>query len=193
MKVLCLSSGGIDSSLMTIMLQKESHQVFPLYINYGHKSARMELKSLQKVLRLFNLKPEIIDLQDISKISSGLTNLSISAIKEPFLPSRNLILLSIASAYAYSKDIRIIAMGLLDNTIFPDQTKEFVLRAESAISQSLGKSFKILTPMIDLDKKEIINLAKKYDFPLEMTYSCYVGNDIPCGKCMACIERANTY
>ena len=189
MRVVCLSSGGIDSSVILHMLKQKKYELLPLYVDYGHKSAELEIKSLMKICFELKLEPKIIKLNELSAISSGLTDANISHINDPFFPNRNLLLLTIAASYAYKNSINIVSIGLLDNMIFPDQNMEFVSAAEKTISSSLGQEIKILTPLIELDKKEVVDLAKKHKIPLEYTYSCYSGESLPCGNCKACVER----
>ena len=112
-----------------------------------------------------------------------------SPLENPYFPNRNLLFLTIASAYACQNSIKIISIGLIDNVIFPDQTKKFVKGTEESISTSLGYNIKILAPLMELDKREVIGLAKLHQIPLKLTYSCYVGNQEHCGKCKACQER----
>ena len=189
MKVVCLASGGIDSTIILFMLKKENHKIFPLYIDYGHKSASMEKKSLEKICEQLTVKLKFFELKDLSSIYSGLTDPAISPLENPYFPNRNLLFLTIASAYAYQNSIKIISIGLIDNVIFPDQTKKFVKGAKESISTSLGYNIKILAPLMELDKREVIGLAKLHQIPLKLTYSCYVGNKEHCGKCKACQER----
>lgn len=188
MKVICLSSGGIDSSVILYMLKQEKHEIFPLYIDFGHKSAQMEIKSLRDICTKLQLQPKIIQLKELSFIKSGLTDKNISHISAPYFPNRNLLFLTIAASYGYQKSINVVSIGLLDNVVFPDQTKKFVMDSEKILSTSMGKDIKILAPLIELDKKEVIGLAKKHNIPLEITYSCYSGIE-PCGECKACLER----
>ena len=190
MKIVCLVSGGVDSSLLLYLLKKDGNDVLPLYIDYGHKSAKMESNSYLKICTFLKIKPLIIKFHDIAKISlSGLTHPKLSPVEVPFVPGRNLLFLTIAATYAYSKAAKIIAIGLLVNPIFPDQTKNFIMGAEKIINSSIGYKVKILTPFIKLDKREIIRLAKKHNFPLKITYSCHSGHRKPCGLCTACKER----
>ena len=87
------------------------------------------------------------------------------------------------------KDSRyVVAIGLLVNHTFPDQTKDFVEKAEISISTALGNKTHILTPLIDLDKRDVLKLAKEYDLE-PITYYCHSGTDVPCGKCISCRER----
>lgn len=188
MKIVCLVSGGIDSSVLMFLLQKKGHEIFPLHINYGQKSEKMESQSYNKICEFLNLKPIVIDAKGLKEIESGLTTSELSPIQNPLFPGRNLLFLVIGSGYAFSKSIKTISMGFLDNSVFPDQTKEFVKKSEELLNLTLNYDITILTPMIDLDKREVINLAKKYNFPLDLTYSCYLGTDPPCGKCHACTD-----
>ena len=186
MKIVCLASGGVDSSILMFLLQKKGHEIFPLHINYGQKSEKLELEAYKQVCIFLNLKPVVIDARGLKKIESGLTTSKLSPIENPFFPGRNLLFLVIGSGYAFSKLIKTISVGFLDNSEFPDQNKEFVKKTEDLLNLSLNYSVTILAPLINLDKKEVFNLAKKYNFPLDLTYSCYLGINPPCGKCHAC-------
>ena len=186
MKIVCLASGGADSSILMFLLQKKGHDILPLHINYGQKSEKLELEAYNKVCAFLNLKPAVIDAKGLKKIESGLTTSTLSPIENPFFPGRNLLFLVIGSSYAFSKSIKTISVGFLDNSEFPDQNKEFVKKTEDLLKISLNYGVTILTPLINLDKKEVLNLAKKYSFPLDLTYSCYLGINPPCGRCHAC-------
>ena len=189
MKVVCLASGGIDSSVLMFMLKKSNHEVCPLHINYGQKAEKMELKSVQEICKILNLSLEVIDIPGLAKISSGLTDLHISASEHPLFPARNLLLLAIGFSYASTKSIGVISIGLLANPVFPDQTIKFVKSLENTINDAMSTSMKILVPFIELNKREVVSLSKKYEFPLNLTYSCYEGLENPCGKCASCQER----
>jgi len=189
MKVVCLASGGIDSSVLMLMLKNMGHEVFPLHVNYGQKAAMMELKSFSKVCEFLEIKPEVIDISGIGKLSIGMTKPDLSYNDNPLFPARNLLLLTVGAVYAYTKSITVISIGSLSNSTFPDQTKEFMKNSETTLNIAIQEQIKILTPLIDLNKREVVDLARKYNFPLEITYSCYIGLSNPCGKCMSCKER----
>lgn len=188
MKIVALTSGGIDSTLMIYLLKNDLYEVFPLYINYGHLAERKEWEALTKVCSFLSLTPFRMDVEGFGKLPSGLTDATLDIYKDAFLPTRNLLFLTLASAYAFSIDCDIVAIGLLANPIFPDQTKEFIEKAQISISTSLGRKIEILSPLIDLDKRDIIKLASKYNIP-QITYYCHSGTEVPCGRCISCKER----
>lgn len=185
-----MSSGGLDSSLLLLMLAMEGHDLFPLHIDYGHLAEQREWAACQAICKHLHMRePVKLDVSGIRIIPSGLTNSSLHIEKNAFLPTRNLIFATLGAAYCYSISARVVAMGLLANPIFPDQTPEFVKAAEACISTALGTSIKIMTPFISLDKRETLKLAQKYKLPLEITYYCHSGNEEPCGVCVSCKER----
>lgn len=188
LKVVVLASGGIDSTLMMHLFQKEGHEVFPLYVDYGQLAEGKEWESLTKVCHHMSLKPFRMDIPGFGKLPSGLTNPSLDIYKDAFLPTRNLTFVTLGAAYAYTLNADAVAIGLLRGPIFPDQSKEFIERAEISINTALGKKIRILAPLIDLDKRDIIILAEKHNLP-KVTYYCHAGKDEPCGICISCKER----
>jgi 7-cyano-7-deazaguanine synthase len=185
-----LSSGGVDSSLLMLLLKKEGHDLYPLHINYGQIAEKKEWNACQKICDFLELrKPQRFNLTDIKKIPSALTDKNLDIEKNAFLPNRNLLFLVSGSAYAFSINTYVVAIGIIANPIFPDQTTEFINATENCIITSLGKKLKILAPFITLDKREILNLAIKHKLPIELTYYCHSGKTKPCGKCISCKER----
>lgn len=189
MRVVVLCSGGIDSSVMMEMLKKDC-QLFPLFIDYGQLATNAEWKACQRICQYLDLQPERMDVSGFGKlIPSGITNQNLDIEADAFLPTRNLLLLTLGAAYGYVKSAYVIAIGLLSNPIFPDQTKEFIQESQRTISKALGINLSILCPLISLNKFDTLMLAHKYRLPLEYTYSCHSGTDEPCGHCISCKEK----
>lgn len=190
MRIVVLSSGGIDSSLMMLLLKKEDSFLFPLFIDYGQLAAKAEWEACQKVCKHLCLKPDRMDVHGFGElIPSGLTDNDLDVEKDAFLPARNLLFLTLGAAYGYVKSAYTIAIGLLSDPIFPDQTIQFINDAQKTISQSLGIDITILAPLISLDKSDLLRLARKHQLPLEYTYSCHTGEKTPCGHCISCKEK----
>ena len=191
MKIICLISGGIDSTTLLFRLVKNKHEVIPLFVNYGQKAIKKELLSVKKICKLLKLNVHVIDISGLSLISSGLTDNNISSVKNPFFPNRNLILLSIGSAFSTNYSCNVIAIGLIKGSDFLDQSKIFLKHAEKILSY--GRKITILAPMLELNKLEVVRLAKEYKIPLNFTYSCYSGKEKPCNRCLSCIDRKNVF
>jgi len=173
------------------MLKREDIEIRPLFIDYGQLAASAEWEAVQNVCRYLNIhSPVRLDVSDFGKlIPSGITSRRLDVKKAAFLPTRNLLFLTLGAAYAYSNDIYFVAVGLLSDAIFPDQTRKFVSYAQKAISEALGANLKILTPLAELNKVDVIRLAMKHSFPIDITYSCHLGSERACGHCISCEER----
>jgi 7-cyano-7-deazaguanine synthase len=190
MKIVVLSSGGLDSSVMIARFLENDHDVYPIHINYGQLAEHKEWDACQRVCDKFSLIPKKMDIPGFGELPSGITNSEFDVYDDAFLPTRNLTLLVLAAAYAYTKDADVVAVGFLSANQFPDQTQEFLDKAEDCISTSLGTKMRLLAPLIELEKKDVLKLAKKYDL-ISITYYCHSGTDPPCGKCISCKERQN--
>src|SRR3989442_4150933 len=116
---------------MMFLLKRHDVRVHPLHVNYGHRSEHREWASCKRVCKRLGLKPEQIDLSGFGKIPSALTNSKLDIIEDAFLPTRNLLFITVAAAYGYGKRIYTVAIGLVSNAIFPDQTKPFIQATES--------------------------------------------------------------
>jgi len=190
MKIVPLTSGGVDSFVMMLLLKKEGHELFPLFIDYGQLAREKEWMACQNVCRFLGLEPYRIDISGFGKsIPSGITNNELDVEKNAFLPTRNLLFLVLGAAYGYTKSANIVAIGLLSNPIFPDQTRDFIQAAQKSITMSLGTNTVVLAPLTSLDKRDTLRLARKYGLPLNLTSSCHLGGEKPCGRCISCKER----
>jgi len=185
-----LLSGGLDSCLMSVLNKECGVEQKPLFINYGQLNFEKEYGAAIEHTRKFNLsKPVLIDISGFGKvITSGLTDSNKNIVDEAFLPGRNMLFLLIGSSYALQNGCSSVSIGLLkeETAIFPDQTDDFILLAEYAISKALDKKIKVVTPLRDFYKGDVIALAREkgiYD-----SYSCHAGGDIPCGECISCVE-----
>jgi 7-cyano-7-deazaguanine synthase len=183
-------SGGLDSTLIGVMAKEEGIKHYPLFIDYGQRAACKEWEACKTVHVTLNLpKPTRMDLSGFgSVIASGLTRKKLDIKNNAFTPGRNLMFLLMGSAYAYQRDASSVAIGLLaeEFSLFPDQKLQFVAQSEAAIAASLGRQIKILTPLIEFSKADVILLAQ--DKGIIGTYSCHTGNAQPCGRCIACLE-----
>ena len=193
MGIVTLVSGGIDSTLMSLMAHEVGATLFPLFIDYGQLGADKEWKACQKLHERFYL-PSVthLDLSDFGKtIPSGLTDPKLRVNEDAFLPGRNLLFVLAGAAHAYKVQANSVAIGLLDpaDRLFPDQTKEFLQDAERVIETAIGRHISVLAPLINFTKTDVLMMASERG--IEQTYSCHSGTDEPCGVCIACLEIIN--
>ncbi len=70
--------------------------------------------------------------------------------------------------------------------MFPDQRQSFLTKARRAIAEALNREIKLLTPLFEFGKADVVKLATEKG--IANTYSCHAGDVKPCGACIACLE-----
>lgn len=213
-KAIVLLSGGLDSATTLYIAKRQGYKVTCLIFDYGQRH-RKELKSAKAIakkagagyqliklslpLRGSSLLDRKIALPKVSPIlSQGLKKRK--NIPSTYVPSRNLIFLSVACAFAETIGAQAIFIGAnaIDYSGYPDCRPEFYRSFRKVIACGTklgvqGRAIKILTPLIAKSKKEIIRLGMKLGVPYQLTWSCYRGTNIPCGVCESCFLRTKGF
>jgi 7-cyano-7-deazaguanine synthase len=190
MSIVTLVSGGLDSTLMAVLTQEARIEQFPLFVNYGQRFLKKELAACRRSMRNNHLpKPTVVNIQGFGAlIRSGLTDRTLHVVEDAFTPGRNLLFLLLGAAHAYQVGANGVAIGLLnENTsLFPDQTSKFILMAQGMLSECMGRSIKVVTPLSEFSKHDVVHFARKRN--IKGTYSCHMGGQVPCGRCISCRE-----
>ncbi len=208
MKAIVLLSGGLDSAVTFLIAKKEyNFSVTALTFDYGQRH-RIEIENAKKIAKKYEAEKHIILNLPLNQIGgSALTDLKIDVpegkvdraeIPVTYVPARNLIFLSYATAVAEVNNISNIFIGVnfIDYSGYPDCRPEFIKSFENTINVGTkagveGKKFKIFTPLIKMTKKDIILKGKELGLDFSLTHSCYNPdeNGNPCGKCDSCVLR----
>jgi 7-cyano-7-deazaguanine synthase len=116
-----------------------------------------------------------------------------SDIPPTYVPFRNGTLIALAAGLAEARNAGCIYIGAVeeDSSGYPDCRGAFFRAIQEAINQGTRPETKIeiKTPVITLDKKDIIILASKLSAPLHLSWSCYTSDERACGKCDSCKLR----
>src|ERR1700722_3951338 len=115
MKLVTLVSGGIDSTLMSVLAKEQDFELYPLFINYGQLGEKLEWQACVYNHKKHGLpNPKKLSVSAYGKlIHSGLTNKKLRVKEDAFLPGRNTLFLLAACSYAYQLQSKNIAIGLL--------------------------------------------------------------------------------
>jgi 7-cyano-7-deazaguanine synthase len=199
-KICVLASGGVESSALLYLSAKKYSAVYPLYVSHGFLWEKAERYWLRRVLARLgkefkSIRPLTVIRYPLSPVYGGHWSLSgrkVPAYASPdravFLPGRNVILLSLASAFCYVRGIPRLALGVLAGNPFPDSRKGFTAALERAFKKGYARELRIEAPFRRWLKKDVIRKAA--GTPWELTFSCLRprGKD-PCGNCNKCAER----
>ena len=203
-KIVCLLSGGIDSSTLVAFYDTLGFDVYAITVYYGQRHFK-ELQSAKAIANYYNIHHTIINISDVRELisKSALTgdievpegHYTDESQKQTVVPNRNMILLSIAAGYAITLDAPYIAYAAhySDYAIYPDCRPEFLKPLQDALYNGNYDEVKILTPFLYLTKGEIVRLGLKLGVPYELTWSCYKGGEKACGKCGTCQERIEAF
>ncbi len=206
-RAISLLSGGMDS-LVSLAIALKDYEVYPLHVNYRHRTEKKEFESFEKITRHYGLKKKLIaDIDYLRKIGgSSLTDLSIkpesgapveNVIPSSYVPFRNTHLLSIAVSYAEVIDAQVIFIGVVENDSsgYPDCRKDYIEQFNRLIMYGSKKNSKIKVnaPLIEMKKEEIIRKGIELNVPFEHTWSCYTENDLACGECQSCYLRLKAF
>lgn len=193
MKGVTLVSGGLDSTVSAVLLRDQGIDQIPVFIDYGQLAASVEWKTCETILGEQGLqRPIRLDFKDFGRnVKSGLTDDSMDIVQEAFLPGRNLLFLVAGASIAAHNNGSFVSIGLLNEecALFPDQTRAFLKSVEDALAVSLRSQIKVLAPLFDRTKAEVILLAEELGIDLGKVYSCHAGGHEACGSCISCRER----
>ena len=205
MKALVLFSGGLDSTVLASQLKAEGAETRLLSIDYGQRHAR-ELKQAEQIAQALELPHQVLRLPDLGPLLGGssLTDAKVElpeghyaeeSMKATVVPNRNMILLALAGGHALSIGFDTIAYAAHagDHTIYPDCRPEFADAMETALGLADWEKLSLHRPFVHLSKTDLVKKGAELDAPLHLTWSCYAGREIHCGKCGTCVERKEAF
>ncbi|MDM5339433.1 7-cyano-7-deazaguanine synthase QueC [Fictibacillus enclensis] len=205
-KAVIVLSGGLDSTTCMGIAKHEGYELYPLTFNYGQRHSR-EVNQAKKVAEYFEVKEHrIVDIAFLNQIGgSALTDASIDVptekddkeeIPSTYVPARNMIFLSLASAYAevIGAEAVFIGVSAVDYSGYPDCRPEFIKSMNETINLATkagttGEQIAICAPLMHLTKKETIQKGLELEVPYHLTTSCYNGEEEACGECDSCKLR----
>ncbi|WP_066376017.1 MULTISPECIES: 7-cyano-7-deazaguanine synthase QueC [unclassified Anabaena] len=208
MKAVILLSGGLDSSTILYQAKADGCECYSMSFDYQQRHRR-ELHSARLVAQNAGVvQHQLVNFDLRLWGGSALTDDAIAlpearsldemsqSIPVTYVPARNTIFLSFALAYAEAIAAERVYIGVnaLDYSGYPDcrpdyiQAMQEVFRLGTKQGRS-GQPIKIVAPLLELKKTEIIQLGNKLGVPWELTWSCYAGGDVACGVCDSCRLR----
>ena len=199
-KVVLLLSGGIDSTVLLYWLLNKEYDVYPMIVNYGQTTFQAEYKSVIEILEnLDTRKLLIINIPEVSVLGSGTLigeypeNITSDCewYNTEFFPNRNLLLLTLATSYAYSIESTNVAIGVVGDS-YKDTSLSFLNNFNECITNSL-KEINIIAPFADKQRELVVREIVNLNVPIHKTFSCNTLSERHCQLCNSCREREEAF
>ena len=197
MLAVILISGGLDSAACAKIAIERKFNIATLFIDYGQRTWHEEREAAHKISMYLKAEAHLeLNLTPLGTIGgSTLTNAGAKTEATTYVPFRNAQLVSIATAWAEVIDASHIFVGSKASDAHPDTTREFYTALEKVIEIGTSKEpgIKIVTPLIEMSPEEALNEIIDDGELVRLTYSCFYGKVVPCGKCAACEVRLKAF
>ena len=205
-----LLSGGLDSTTMLAYAIDAGFDVHAMTFRYGQRHSA-EIEAARRVARRYGVADHVVVDIDLRTFGGSALTSDIAVPKDrtddaishgipiTYVPARNTIFLSYCLAWAEvlgASDI-FIGVNALDYSGYPDCRPEYVHAFETMANLATrsgvegARRIRIRTPLLDLSKREIVELGSSLGVDYAITLSCYDPSPegVACGHCDACHLR----
>jgi 7-cyano-7-deazaguanine synthase len=185
-------------SCVTAALARQAYEPALLHLNYGQRTEARELRAFREIADHYRVGLRLIaSMEHLAKIGgSSLTdrdlavpgaNLSATAVPATYVPFRNANMLSAAVSWAEVIGASAVFIGAVeeDSSGYPDCRRQFyeAFNAVIELGTRVGSGIRVVTPVIGMSKKEIVEKGMELGAPLHLTWSCYQNEEVACGEC----------
>lgn len=209
-KSVILVSGGVDSTVLLHQLSRQGRALFALACSYGQRHSReLECARIQAG-RAGACEFRIVDMGFLGGLLGSASALMTSGAPVPdladipqslrdqpptYVPNRNMLLLSVAAAYAEAIGAARVYYGAQaqDEYGYWDCTGAFLQRMNALLSLNRRRPVTVEAPLLHCSKTDNVLLGLDLGVDFSCTWSCYRGGERACGACPTCVERLNAF
>ena len=202
-------SGGMDSAVCAALAARD-YDAYAIHFSYGQRTEARELESAHAVANALGFKDFLHLKIDLFRRIGGsaLTDASIAVpevsenahigaeIPVTYVPFRNAHFLAAAVSWAEVLGAKKILIGAVeqDSSGYPDCRPAYYEAFQQLIrTGTKDGDIEVSTPLIHMRKKEIVSLGLELGAPLDLTWSCYSGEEVACGVCESCVLRLRAF
>jgi 7-cyano-7-deazaguanine synthase len=207
-KALVVLSGGLDSTVALAKCMLHYGEVTAIHFKYGARPADKEAEAVKAIAEHYGITCVTLPLGNPRIYSPATSKLldpdatiaggeAGAEFAHEWVPARNLLMLATATAYAEAHGYQIIALGnnLEEAGAYPDNEPELYERFNALLDFAIGagKQLRVIQPVGNLMKHEIVQQGLALQAPLHLTWSCYHKGALHCGKCGPCYMRRKAF
>lgn len=207
-RAVVIASAGLDSTVAAAKLISEGWDVCLLHFTYGCVAGTKEMWAIQDIAQALHCDFQTVDLNmkrmlgfessslfgDSQKISGPIEG---AEYAHEWVPGRNMVFVGLAVAWAEAHGYHAVALGnnLEEAGAYPDNEEEFTHLLDLAVPYAVQANYgmRVLSPVGNLMKHEIVKLGLELHAPFEFTWSCYRGGSTHCGECGPCFMRKKAF
>lgn len=210
---IALVSGGLDSVVSAYMAARESGVGEILFMDYGQRASKREKEAAGKVAKSLGGSFRVIKLPFLAEVTQTALVMNDKVIpqiktsklddrseteksaQQVWVPNRNGLFLNIAAAIAEGEGFQEIVVGFNaeEAVTFPDNSANFVQKAEEFFSLSTLKGLRVAAPTLGMTKSEIVRQGLALKVPFGDLWSCYLGGRRQCGHCESCLRSLRAF
>ena len=213
-RAVVLLSGGLDSTTLLAYACAGGYAVHAMTFRYGQRHV-VEIEAARRVAARYGVRDHMIADIDLRAFGGSALTADIDVPKDrsdrevtrgipvTYVPARNTIFLAFALAFAEVRGASEIFVGVnaVDYSGYPDCRPEYIAAYERMANLATRGAVEgttpvhIRTPLIDLSKREIIELGLRLGVDYSVTSSCYDPSPAgaACGHCDACRLRLEAF
>ncbi len=201
-----LFSGGLDSTTLLYQLRAEGHTLRALSVDYGQRHGIRELASARELASELAIDWRPLDLTRLVEFfgQNSLTDstravpagvYSTDSMAQTLVPNRNMVLLSVAMAWAIDTGSQAVAFAAHGGTYtpYPDCRPAFASAMDAAARVCHTTPVEVWAPFVHWSKADIVKRGAELGVPFERTWSCYRGGEKHCGECGTCRDRRTAF
>ncbi len=213
-KAVVLLSGGMDSCVCAAIARERygSQNLALLHAMYGQRTEKRERQAFDQIGDFYQVRQRLVVKLDHFRAIGGsaLTDTHIQvpeneldgtgsggAIPVTYVPFRNAHFLSVGVSWAEVIGAHAIYIGAVseDSSGYPDCRPEYykVFQGLVRVGTKPETQIDLVTPVIAMKKSEIIRRGRELGAPLHLTWSCYQGENVACGRCDSCLLRLRAF
>ena len=180
-------------------------EIKALTVNYNQRHSK-EIMYAKMLCESLGVEHRVIDIPGLQGVlgANALTTTQAEVpegvyqdqtIKLTTVPNRNMILLSVAIAWASAVEFDSVAFGAHAgvHTNYPDCKQPFAQAMDAVARVCDWAPIEVLAPFVHWCKGDIVKRGIELNVPFERTWSCYNGRDFHCGKCSTCMDRLQAF
>ena len=175
-----LLSGGLDSMACIYYHKIQGFDVAASFIDYGQNAGKKEYQSASAISSYFDIPLEKVSFKSLNNFGLGEHK------------GRNAFLI-FASILSNPSIEGLISMGIHAGTRYYDCSESFETEINHILCGYFDGTVLFSAPFVKWSKRMIYAYCKENDLPIDLTYSCEKGLDIPCGECNSCLDRRSLY